>query len=234
MFVLFIFTFVISACSQQSSGVSNDLNPETNTEVKPIVKKDGTQSIGEYTKGKGYEIYEVATFAGGCFWCTEASFECIEGVKDVISGYSGGNEQRPTYYEVGGGKTGHAEAIQIYYNPEEISFTKLLEIFFVAHDPTQVNRQGPDVGEEYRSAIYYHNEQQKKEVETFFKSQAKKFTKAIATEVAAYKEFWVAEDYHQDYYWLHPENSYVQNVSVPKVMKVQKKFGDLLKEDCGK
>ncbi len=223
--------FLFSACSQQSNGVKPD-SDET-TPVKKTIK-NGTLSISEYTEGKGYDIYDVATFAGGCFWCTEASFECINGVEDVISGYSGGDEERPTYYQVGDGKTGHTEAIQIYYNPEIISFETLLDILFVAHDPTQVNRQGPDVGEEYRSAIYYHNDEQKKAVATFFEAQAKNFSKPIATEVAAFKEFWVAEEYHQDYYWLHPENPYVQNVSVPKVKKVEKAFKDLLKKDCGK
>jgi len=227
--VLLGLSVFFSACSQKSSEVKT----ESTTNSK-ISKKDGTLSIGEYTEGKGYEIYDVATFAGGCFWCTEASFECIKGVKDVISGYSGGKEERPTYYQVGDGKTGHTEAIQIYYNPEEISFNTLLEILFVAHDPTQLNRQGPDVGEEYRSAIYYHNEEQKKAIDSFFEVQSKILTRPIATEVAAYKEFWVAEEYHQDYYWLHPENPYVQSVSVPKVKKVEKKFKALLKKDCGK
>lgn len=234
-FVLLSLTFFFTACSQQSSnGVSDNKSEKPISEKTTYTKKKGTQSIGEYTEGKGYKIYDVATFAGGCFWCTEASFECIKGVKDVISGYSGGEEERPTYYEVGDGKTGHTEAIQIYYNPEEISFNTLLEILFVAHDPTQVNRQGPDVGEEYRSAIYYHTDEQKNAIHEFFKEQSKILSKPIATEVAAYKEFWVAEDYHQNYYWLHPENPYVQNVSVPKVKKVEKKFKDLLKEDCGK
>ena len=234
LFILtIIMTFVFSACSQQSSGSGTEIKTEPIVNTN-IVKKTGTQSIGEYINVKAYEIYDVATFAGGCFWCTEASFECIKGVKDVISGYSGGTEERPTYYEVGDGKTGHAEAIQIYFNPKEISFDKLLEIFFVAHDPTQVNRQGPDVGEEYRSAIFYHNDTQKQTVAQFFEQQSKLLSKPIATQVVAYQEFWVAEDYHQDYYWLHPENSYVQNVSVPKVRKVEKQFKDLLKENCGK
>ncbi len=202
--------------------------------TKTITKKDGTKSILEYTEGKGYEKYSVATFAGGCFWCTEAAFECMDGVADVISGYSGGTTERPTYKEVGESNTGHAEAINIYYEEDKISFKTLLEIFFVAHDPTQVNGQGPDIGPEYRSVIFYHSPEQKANIHHFMRSQSNKFNKPIATQILPYKEFWVAEEYHQDYYWLHPENSYVQNISVPKVKKVEKEFAHLLKEDCGK
>ncbi len=233
---IFFIIILLSACNNKTL----DSQPTPTSTTAPAttqptkIKKDGTRSIGEYIEGKGYEIYDVATFAGGCFWCTEAAFECIKGVEDVISGYSGGHTQRPTYKEVGGGSTGHAEAIQIYYNPEIIRFEKLLEIFFVAHDPTQIDRQGPDVGTEYRSAIYYHNEKQKNSIHHFMRMQSRNFSKPIATEIDVYNEFWVAEEYHQDYYWLHPENGYVKNVSVPKVKKVEKTFADLLKDDCGK
>ena len=198
--------------------VANSL-PQTN-EVVPISR---------YVKGKGYKKYAVATFAGGCFWCTEAAFERIEGVVDVISGYSGGNEVYPTYKEVARGNTGHTESIMVYYDKAVVNFETLLEIFFVAHDPTQLNRQGPDIGPQYRSAIFYHNGEQKKKAETFFKAQAGKFDKPIVTELNLYKEFWVAEGYHQDYYEHHPENPYVQNVSKPKVKKVEKTFAKILK-----
>ncbi len=204
-----------SACTQRQGAKSND-------KVVPIE---------QYIKGKSYDKYQVATFAGGCFWCTEAAFERIEGVVDVISGYSGGTKKYPTYYEVGDGGTGHAEAIQIYYDPEVIDYKTLLKVFFVAHDPTQLNRQGPDVGSEYRSAVYYHGEEQATQVKSYIEELERngKFAKPIVTEVAAYSEFWVAEGYHQDYYELHPENPYVQRVSRPKVEKVKKVFADLLK-----
>ncbi|GJM35821.1 MAG: peptide methionine sulfoxide reductase MsrA [Saprospiraceae bacterium] len=219
---LMIFLFAISitavACSQKSGGA--------------VKKKDNDiLTIDQYIKGKPYNQFAVATFAGGCFWCTEASFERIQGVKDVISGYSGGPEQHPTYQEVGSGMTKHAEAIQIFYDPQEVSFQTLLEVFFVAHDPTQLNRQGPDVGPQYRSAIYYHNEEQKQETDAYIKklNESGKFSKSIVTEVSPYQEFWVAEAYHQDYYEHHPENSYIRNVSRPKVEKVEKTFSDILK-----
>lgn len=215
-FVLFLSSLTITACSQNNSSTATE-------------QSDEVYAIGDYVKGKSYEQYKVATFAGGCFWCTEASFERIQGVVDVISGYSGGEKAYPTYYEVGRGATDHAEAIQIYYDPNVVSFETLLEVFFVAHDPTQLNRQGPDVGREYRSAIFYHNEAQKQAIDSFIKTQATNFSQPIVTEVSPYKEFWVAEAYHQDYYEHHPNNSYVRNVSRPKVEKVKKKFAAILK-----
>lgn len=190
------------------------------------------QPISEYIKGKGYEQYEVATFAGGCFWCTEASFERIQGVVDVISGYSGGQKSYPTYEEVANKRTKHAEAIQIYYDPAVIDFQKLLEVFFVAHNPTQLNRQGPDVGPQYRSEIFYHGSEQENQAAAFIKKMDKsgKFDKPIVTALSPYKEFWVAEAYHQDYYEHNPGNPYIQRISRPKVEKVEKEFSDILKD----
>ena len=194
-----------------------------NTDVVPI---------SEYIKGKGYENFQVATFAGGCFWCTEAAFERIEGVIDVISGYSGGKQAYPTYKQVGYGNTDHAEAIIIYYDPAIVDYATLLQVFFVAHDPTQLNRQGPDVGRQYRSAIFYHNADQKALSSSVIHTlnESGKLEKKIVTELNPYEEFWVAEGYHQDYYELNPGNSYVRNVSRPKVEKVEKLFADILKE----
>ncbi|MCB0517789.1 MAG: bifunctional methionine sulfoxide reductase B/A protein [Lewinellaceae bacterium] len=194
---------------------------------------DGVQPIAEYIKGKGYEKYETAIFAGGCFWCTEAALDRINGVADVISGYSGGSEKYPTYEEVGAGNTDHAEAIILYFDPQIVSYETLLDVFFTAHDPTQLNRQGPDVGRQYRSAIFYQNEEQetlaKNTIEQLNKSG--KFDKPIVTELKPYEEFWVAEAYHQNYYELHPENPYVQRVSRPKVEKVKKVFSEILKPE---
>ena len=202
------------------------------TEPKPKPKNTEVVPISQYIEGKGYERYQVATFAGGCFWCTEAAFERINGVIDVISGYSGGAEEYPTYKEVGYGKTNHAEAIMIYYDESVIDFATLLQVFFVAHDPTQLNRQGPDVGRQYRSAIFYHNEEQKElsagVIEALNSSDQLK--NKIVTELNPYKEFWVAEAYHQDFYELNPNQGYVQSVSRPKVEKVEKVFKDIIKE----
>ena len=193
-------------------------------------------SINDYIQGKEYGQLQVATLAGGCFWCTEAAFEQIEGVIDVISGYTAGKTKHPTYEQVGSGRTGHTEGIQIYYDPTTISFEELLDIFWVAHDPTQLNRQGPDVGTQYRSGIYYHNEEQKQAAEQAiaYLNQSGKLSKPIATEVEAYQEFWVAEAYHQDYYWHNPGNPYVQRISKPKVEKVKKVFAHKLKKDFQK
>lgn len=172
-----------------------------------------------------------ATFAGGCFWCVEAVFERVEGVVDVVSGYTGGQKKNPTYYEVGSGKTNHAEAVQIFYNPNVITYQELLEIFFATHDPTQVNRQGPDVGKQYRTEVFYHDEEQKVTAETYIAKLNKsgKFNKPIATQVTAYDIFYLAEDYHQNYYEINPNNPYVRSVSVPKVKKLFKLFPDKIK-----
>lgn len=168
----------------------------------------------------------VATFAGGCFWCTEAVFERVQGVKDVVSGYTGGKEENPTYRQVSYGRTTHAEGIQIYFDPEVVSYQQLLDIFFATHDPTQLNRQGPDVGEQYRTAVFYHSESQKQAtLQTIEKlNKSGKYSKKIVTQVEPYDKFWLAEDYHQNYYELNPGNPYILNVAVPKVKKLKKLF----------
>ena len=188
--------------------------------------------IKDYIQDKGYEKYEVATLAGGCFWCTEAAFERINGVVDVISGYSGGKKAYPTYSEVSNKQTDHAEAIQIYYDPAVLSFEQILDIFFVAHDPTTLNRQGPDVGPQYRSEIFYHNDAQKAAATAKMQqlNASGTFSSPIVTALSAYREFWVAEAYHQDYYEYNPGNPYVQRISKPKVEKVMKTFAPILKE----
>ncbi len=214
--------FVLPACSQgQRSGKAAQ------------VMDHGVLKLSEYTEGKDLSGLQEATFAGGCFWCTEASFERIKGVEDVISGYSGGEKEYPGYREVANKKTKHAEAIHIFYNPEVIDYQKLLEVFFVAHDPTQLNRQGPDVGPQYRSEIFYHSEEQKKQAEVYIKKleEAGKFKKPIVTKLSQLDEFWVAEGYHQNYYELNPYQGYILSVSKPKVEKVMKTFKDILKED---
>lgn len=173
----------------------------------------------------------IATFAGGCFWCVEAAFERIQGVEDVVSGYTGGPEKNPTYKQVSYGMTGHAEAVRVHFDPKVVSYQTLLKVFFVAHDPTTLNRQGPDVGAQYRSAAYYHNEQQKAQIEAYIKqlTDTKAFSNKIVTQVKKADTFYVAEGYHQNYYELNPNASYIRNVSRPKVEKVMKTFPELLK-----
>jgi peptide-methionine (S)-S-oxide reductase len=173
-----------------------------------------------------------ATFAGGCFWCTEAVYEQIEGVGAVTSGYIGGKVPNPTYKDVCTGLTGHAEAIEIEYDPAVVPFEKLLEVFFATHDPTTLNRQGADVGTQYRSGVYYHDAEQKRIAEDVIRrlDAARAFPGKIVTEVTPASIFYPAEDYHQDYFAKNPFQPYCQAVAAPKVAKVRKVFKDLLKE----
>ncbi|GIU79154.1 MAG: peptide methionine sulfoxide reductase MsrA [Bryobacteraceae bacterium] len=166
-----------------------------------------------------------AVLAGGCFWCTEAVFELIEGVRDVVSGYSGGSKETANYRRVSMGDTGHAEAIEITYDSSVVTFGQLLRVFFeVAHDPTQLNRQGPDVGPQYRSAIFYMNDEQERIAEAYIRTlnEAKVFRSKIVTELAPFKAFYPAEDYHQDYAANNPGNPYIYFNAVPKVEKLKK------------
>lgn len=176
---------------------------------------------------------DTATFAGGCFWCTEAFFERIEGVKKVVSGYSGGSSPNPTYEQVSAGKTDYAEAVQVFYDPEVLSYEKLLEVFFATIDPTQLNRQGPDVGTQYRSVVICHNDEQQKLAREYVEYLEKSsiYVAPIVSKVEAFTSFYEAEDYHQDFYRLNPDNPYVCNVSQPKVKKFEKDFQDILKKE---
>ncbi len=174
---------------------------------------------------------DTATFAGGCFWCVEASFEQIKGVVEAVSGYAGGTKKNARYDLVSSGKTTHAETVQVFFNPEEIDYETLLNIFFTAHDPTQLNRQGPDVGPQYRSAIFYHTEEQKALATEKIKELSGEYTSPIVTQLNAYTEFYEAEAYHQDYEENHPFNPYILNVSKPKIDRVKKKFASILKEE---
>jgi peptide-methionine (S)-S-oxide reductase len=176
---------------------------------------------------------DTATFAGGCFWCTEAVFERVRGVRSVVSGYIGGQQKDPTYEQVSAGQTSHAEGVQVYFNPDEIAYEDLVKIFFGTHDPTQLNRQGPDVGEQYRSAVYYHNPQQKAVVEAHVQelSSSDKYDQPIVTQVEPLDVFYPAEGYHQNYYENNPSNPYIMSVAKPKVKKLIKNYPDYLKDD---
>jgi peptide-methionine (S)-S-oxide reductase len=174
---------------------------------------------------------EVTTFAGGCFWCTEAVFLELKGVKSVVPGYIGGKTIDPSYKEICGGETGHAEAIQITFDPAEISFGELLEVFFATHDPTTLNRQGNDVGTQYRSEIFYHNDTQKIISEDYIALMTKDdtFGKRIVTKISAAPKFYVAEDYHKNYYNDNKSQGYCSYVITPKIEKLKKLYGDKLK-----
>ena len=175
---------------------------------------------------------ETATFGMGCFWCGEAVFQQLKGVRSVTSGYSGGTVNHPSYEQVGSGLTGHAEVVQVEFDPKVITFDELLEVFWQTHDPTTLNRQGADIGTQYRSAIFYHNEKQQKLAE-HYKSELETehaFRKPIVTEITAFSAFYPAEQYHQNYYNTHRKEGYCSAIIRPKVAKVKKVFRDKLKD----
>jgi methionine-S-sulfoxide reductase len=174
---------------------------------------------------------KIAVLAGGCFWCTEAAFEQLEGVLDVTSGYTGGAAETANYRAVCGGDTGHAEAIRITYDPAKISYEALLDVFFDAHDPTQLNRQGNDSGTQYRSAIFYTDEEERLLAEEKIRALSERgaFGRPIVTTLEPLGQFYPAEDYHQDYAQNNPEQPYIQAVSLPKVCKVREKHAGLIK-----
>lgn len=175
---------------------------------------------------------EKATLAAGCFWCVEAVFDALRGVSDVVSGYSGGHTENPTYQQVCSETTGHAEVVQITFDPAEISFADILRIFFAVHDPTTLNRQGNDIGTSYRSAIFYHSDEQKAVAEQIIKeiTATAIYDDPIVTEVTAFAKFWPAENYHQEYFANNPNQPYCAAVVAPKVAKFRKVFFDRLKK----
>ena len=194
---------------------------------KPMIKDDFKEPV----KVKEIEGMEVATFAGGCFWCTEAVFLEIKGVEKVVSGYIGGKTINPTYKDICTGETGHAEAIQITFNPNEVAYEDLLEVFFATHDPTTLNRQGADVGTQYRSEIFYHSEAQKTKAENYIQllEKEKLYDKKIVTKVSSASVFYNAEEYHQNYYNQNSSQGYCQMVIAPKLEKLRKYYKSKLK-----
>jgi len=172
-----------------------------------------------------------AYFASGCFWCVEAIYESVKGVDEVISGYAGGHTKNPTYEASNTGKTGHAEAVEVIYDPNIISFTTLVDVYFASQDPTQVNGQGPDHGSQYRSIIFYQNDDQKQIILKKKEALAKKLDAKIAAEVYPFLKFWKAEEYHQNYEKLHPNQPYVMRVSIPRLNRFKQKMPEVLKDN---
>ncbi len=174
---------------------------------------------------------ETAIFAGGCFWCTESIFKNLKGVESIVPGYTGGKRPNPTYEQVSTGATGHAEAVKIIYNPDQISYEELLQVFFATHDPTTLNRQGNDVGTQYRSAIFYTTPEQKEKAEAYIKflNESDVFDNYIVTEVVPEAPFYEAEEYHKNYLEKNPDNPYCQYVVLPKLEKFRKQFKSKLK-----
>jgi peptide-methionine (S)-S-oxide reductase len=188
--------------------------------------QDGKTKIPAAEKTKKSSNEAVATFAEGCFWHTEIVFQSLEGVRDAVSGYSGGTDGSPDYEKVCTGNTGHAEAVNVYYDPSKITFETLVKAFFASHDPTQSNRQGNDEGTQYRSIVFYRNDNEKKIIDAEIKrlTDEKKYSEKIVTEVKPFKKFYDAEDYHQEYILNHPNNPYVRNVSIPDFERFKKEF----------
>jgi len=172
-----------------------------------------------------------AYFASGCFWCVEAIYENVKGVSEVINGYAGGYTKNPTYQSSNTGRTGHAEAVEVIYDPTVVSFSTLLDVYFGSQNVTQINGQGPDRGSQYRSIVFYQNETQKILIEQKKEAIAKLLNATVAAEVYPFQKFWKGEDYHQNYERLHPNNSYIRNVSIPRLRKFQQKFPHLLKSN---
>lgn len=207
---LFLFLLGFSGCQTKSTTQSHE-----KVKLSPEELKNSTK----------------AYFASGCFWCVEAVFESVKGVNEVVSGYSGGEASTATYAQVGGGLTGHAESVEVYYDPNTVSYETLLKVFFGSHDPTTLNQQGPDRGTQYRSAIFYQTDQEKKAAEKYIAElkESGKFKGEITTELSLLKAFYPAEDYHQDYERLHPDQPYVRSVSIPRLNAFKAKFPELLK-----
>jgi peptide-methionine (S)-S-oxide reductase len=216
----------LSSCAQISSSTTQSSNNNNTTMSNTSAATNKNETIMSTAN-------DTATFANGCFWCTEAIFEQLEGVISATSGYTGGKTESPTYKQVCSGETGHAECLQIVYDPKKISFDELLEVFWQTHDPTTLNRQGADAGTQYRSGIFYHNEEQKQKAETYKAALDKSgaFDKPIVTEITPFSKFYPAENYHQEYFENNgTSNPYCQIVIKPKVDKFKKVFKDKLKK----
>jgi peptide-methionine (S)-S-oxide reductase len=209
-YIAFVFAISFNACAQPQKKATNKLKPQIKSSSM------GTETI---------------TFGSGCFWCTEAIFQQVKGVEKVVSGYSGGHVVNPTYEQVCEKNTGHAEVCQVTFDPKQVSVDELLEIFWQTHDPTTLNQQGNDVGPQYRSVVFYHNEMQKQRAEYFLKELSKSgaFEKPIVTTIEPYKNFYKAENYHQNYYNQNGSQPYCYFVIRPKVEKFEKAFKDKMK-----
>ena len=206
-----------------SCSVTNDSSNAESSDPQAVkVAKKTPGELDEYAK---------AYFASGCFWCVEAVYESVRGVEEAVSGYAGGKHPNPTYRLIGTGTTGHSETVEVYYDPEVVSFETLVKVYYGSQDPTTVNGQHPDYGSQYRSIIFYQNDEEKKIAEDFkAKLDASgEYSKPIATEIVPFKKFYPAEDYHQDYEKLNPNQPYVRSVSIPRLKRFQKKFPELLK-----
>lgn len=229
--LFFVFAFLMGSAACQTNTEQKVAEDTANTTkvVFTTAKEKNNSTMSDTTTQ-----YDTATLGAGCFWCVEAVFQDLNGVISVASGYSGGKISKPTYREVCSGLTGHAEVCQIVYNPKILSFDELLEVFWTTHDPTTLNRQGNDVGTQYRSAIFYHTDEQRKIAEEYKQklNEAQAYPNPIVTEIAPYSSFYKAEDYHQNYYNDNGDEPYCRIVIQPKVDKFKKVFKDKLKKEA--
>ncbi|HIB48878.1 MAG TPA: peptide-methionine (S)-S-oxide reductase [Flavobacteriaceae bacterium] len=222
----FIYLFALAGLvSLQASCQSSNENNK-----KAEMQAQNTQTPVEVPSQNGLE---KAYFASGCFWCVEAIYESVQGVQESISGYSGGHTENPTYESSNTGRTGHAEAVEVIYDPNVVSFKQLVDVYFGSQNVTQVNGQGPDNGSQYRSIIFYQNDAQKQIIDTKIAELEKEYGEGnVAAQVLPFQKFWIAEGYHQNYERNNPNNPYIQNVSIPRLRKFQKKFPQLLKDSA--
>ncbi|TSE11138.1 peptide-methionine (S)-S-oxide reductase MsrA [Aquimarina algiphila] len=217
LYILWSATLLLSSCQGNSQSVKGEKENSQKQNITPV-------------QVESVDGLERAYFASGCFWCVEAVYESVIGVKESISGYSGGHTENPTYQSSNTGRTGHAEAVEIIYDPKLVSFSTLVDVYFGSQNPTQVNGQGPDHGSQYRSIIFYQNDEQKQIILEKKEALSKKLNKRIAAEVMPFQKFWKGEGYHQDYEKRNPNNPYIRNVSIPRLLKFQRKFPNLIKE----
>ena len=203
--------------------------------LSSCAQKNGNKAVASKPAMSAKQLanYSLATFAAGCFWHEEALFESIKGVKEAVSGYAGGTTTNPNYGTIEEGNTGHAETVNVYYDPTTVSYETLLKVYFAGQDPTQVNGQGNDRGTQYRSIAFYRNSTEKQQIESYIKqlSASGKYKKPIAVQVVPFTKFWEAEDYHQDYIVNNPNQGYVNAVSIPEIKHVQKEYPELIKPD---
>ena len=192
---------------------------------------NSVQNHAKIKSDKNLEQFETAYFASGCFWCVEAVFESVEGVEEAVSGYAGGETNNPTYQSIGTGRTGHAETVKVYYDPKKVDFRTLLQVYYGSHNPFTVNGQHPDYGTQYRSIIFYQNDTEKQLAEQVKQAIDEQNEEKVATEIVPYTKFYKAEDYHQDYERLHPNQPYVKSVSIPRLNRFKRAFPHLLKPE---
>lgn len=216
--LLFLCLFVVMGSCQIKNNNNNSVD-------------DSNKFVSTYKYTPTKKGLETAYFASGCFWCVEAVYESVKGVEESVSGYAGGHSKNPSYEASNTGRTGHAEAVEIYYNPDVVSFATLVDVYFGSQNVTQVNGQGPDKGSQYRSIIFYKNEEEKKIIDAKILALNEELKPAkVGAEVKKFDKFWIGEAYHQDYEKLHPNQGYIRSVSIPRLKKFQEKFPHLIKE----